>query len=80
MPNRARVHVTFDEKRGGWKAEAEGSNRTVARGGKKTEVKKAAIETAKAAGYTSVVIHRKDGVIQEERTYPRSQDPHPPRG
>jgi len=28
----------------------------------------------------SVKIHKKDGTIQEERTYPRSADPHQTRG
>jgi hypothetical protein len=38
------------------------------------------IEIAKNRGDSSVVIHKQDGEIQEERTYPKSSDPFPPEG
>lgn len=31
-------------------------------------------------GVYSLIIHGRDGKIREERTYPRSADPYPPRG
>jgi hypothetical protein len=35
---------------------------------------------AQLHGNHSVKIHGRDGKIREERTYPRSADPYPPRG
>ena len=46
----------------------------------KEEVLKKTIEIAKNQGDSSVVIHKQDGKIQEERTYPKSTDPYPPEG
>lgn len=60
MPSR-RVHFTFDAKRGDWKAEVKGSSRALARGETKAEVQEAAMESARAQGDTSVIIHGKNG-------------------
>lgn len=39
-----------------------------------------ALKIVARCGVASVYFHRKDGEITEERTYPRSSDPHPPKG
>jgi hypothetical protein len=41
---------------------------------------KKTIELAKKQEDSSVVIHKKDGKIQEERTFPKSSDPFPREG
>ena len=41
---------------------------------------KKTIEIAKNQGNSSVKIHKQDGKIQEERTYPKGTDPYPPKG
>jgi hypothetical protein len=70
-----RYHLTHrnDE----WRLEKAGSNRAVATGGTKAQ----AVGKMRAYMRThdgSVRIHRMDGQIQEERTYPRSKDPKSP--
>ena len=75
-----RVHITYDKKQKNWKAEAEGAKRAQARSDTKAELIQKTAQAARRHGDTSVVIHKKDGKIQEERTYPRSKDPHPPKG
>lgn len=46
--------------------------------------KAAALEVARLLAQlvqpSSLLVHGKTGRIQEERTYPRSSDPHPPKG
>ncbi|MEO5811531.1 MAG: DUF2188 domain-containing protein [Rhodanobacter sp.] len=66
-------HIT---KRGDqWALKASGGQRATLTADTKAEVIQQTQEFA--AGKTiSVKIHRADGVIQEERTYPRSADPH----
>ncbi len=49
-------------------------------GENKKEVVDRTIAMAKNHTMSSVVIHKADGTIQEERTYPRSTDPNPPMG
>lgn len=41
---------------------------------------KKTIEIAKRQPESSIRIHKTDGKIQEERTYPKKSDPYPPRG
>jgi hemerythrin superfamily protein len=62
---------------GGWRAEKRGSSRAVATGDTKEEVVRRARERARAQG-GRLVIHKRDGRIQEERTYGR--DPRRSRG
>jgi len=78
MPRRKTYHVT--KTKDGWKGKAEGGKKASVTGSTKSEVQKKTIEIAKKQGNTSVVIHKKDGKIQEERTYPKGTDPHPPKG
>lgn len=61
------IHVTTDPK-GGWRAEKQGSSRATARSDSKQEVVKRARELARSQR-GRLVIHGRDGRIQEERTY-----------
>lgn len=74
------MHITYDREQKNWKAEAEGAKRAQARAETKAELIRRTAQTARKQGDTSVIIHKQDGRIQEERTYPRSADPHPPKG
>ena len=73
---KTRIHVTPTQS--GWQSKAEGAQRANSTGTTKTEVVRRAVEIAKNNGNASVVIHKADGKIQEERTY--GKDPFPPRG
>ena len=72
-------HVTGNS-RDGWKGALEHSGRASVTGSNKQEVIDRTIAMAKSHAMSSVIIHKMDGSIQEERTYPRSSDPTPPRG
>jgi hypothetical protein len=76
--SRKTYHITKTDT--GWQGKAEGGKRASTTGATKDEVMKNTIEIAKNQGNTSVVIHKTDGKIQEERTYPKSSDPFPPNG
>jgi Uncharacterized protein conserved in bacteria (DUF2188) len=57
------------------------SNRVVARAPRKVDAVRKTAEVAKADPQpVTVKIHKEDGRIQEERTYPRSADPRRSRG
>ena len=71
-------HITKTED--GWQGKAENGQRASVTGGTKEEVLQKTIEIAKNQGNTSVKIHKADGTFQEERTYPKSSDPYPPKG
>jgi hypothetical protein len=75
---RTTYHVTKTDD--GWEGKKEGSERASVTGNTKEEVVKKTIELAKKQEDSSVVIHKQDGKIQEERTYPKSSDPFPPEG
>lgn len=75
---RKTYHVTKTED--GWKGKAEGGQRASVTGKTKEEVVQKTIDLAKNQGNSSVVIHKRDGKFQEERTYPKSSDPYPPEG
>ncbi len=65
-------HITKDGET--WKFEKEGSDRAIKRSGTKTGAMDYMREYMD--GKTgSVKIHKEDGTIQEERTYPRRVDP-----
>jgi hypothetical protein len=59
----------------GWEGLREGKNHPVAKGATKKEVVSEMIRMAKNHQPSSLRIHKQDGKIQEERTYPRSTDP-----
>ena len=69
-------HLTRDKKRGGWQLEKAGSDRARARFDTKAEaLKGGALKSALGKDGGSVKIHKQNGRIQQERTYPRSRDP-----
>lgn len=78
MAERKKYHVTKTDD--GWQAKKEGGQRASLTGQTKVEVVKQAVELAKKQDTASVVIHKQDGRIQEERTFPKSSDPFPPNG
>jgi hypothetical protein len=78
MEKRTKYHITKTDE--GWEGRIEGGKRASAKGRTKEEVKKKTIELAKKNGESSVIIHKENGKIQEERTYPRKSDPFPPSG
>lgn len=75
-PDLPRYHLTKDEKKGDWKLQQEGSDRAKRRFDTKEEATAGGV-LSKAVGPDggSVRIHKTDGVIQEERTFPGSRDP-----
>lgn len=75
---RTKYHVTKTDE--GWQGKKEGAQRASVTGATKEDVVKKTIELAKKQGESSVVIHKQDGKIQEERTFPKSSDPFPPKG
>lgn len=75
---RNKFHVT--KTKSGWQGKKVGNEKASTTGSTKNEVVKKTIEIAENQGNSSVRIHKKDGKIQEERTYPRKSDPYPPRG
>jgi len=75
---RKNYHITKIEN--GWQGKLEDGQRASVVGTTKNEVVQRTIEIAKNQASASVKIHGMDGKIQEERTYPKKSDPHPPRG
>jgi len=72
-----KFHLT--KKGNEWKLEKENSNRAVV----KADTKAEAVQKMREYMQThegSVRIHKEDGKIQEERTYPRSKDPRRSKG
>jgi hypothetical protein len=75
MP-RKRIWVSPDESK--WKVKTEGAKRASNIFDNKDDAVKRAIELAKGGKPSQVVIQKRDGKIQEERTY--GDDPYPPEG
>ena len=71
-----KLALVKDAKRGDWKLEPEGGGRAKARFETKGQATAGGV-LADALGKKggSVRIHKVDGEIQEERTYPRDADP-----
>jgi len=63
-----------------WIMKKEGSQRIIYKTNTKKEILKLAIPYAKSKGNVSLKIHKENGQFQEERTYPKGNDPYPPRG
>jgi len=79
MEARKIYHVTRNGDHG-WKGMIENAGRASVTGDNKQDVVSRTIEMAKHHTLSSVIIHKMDGSIQEERTFPRSSDPNPPLG
>jgi len=77
MSDRKTYHVTKNPD-GTWKGKAQGGDRASVVGDTKAEVLSRTIEIAKNQQDSQVIIHKKDGKIQSERTY--GNDPYPPGG
>ena len=78
MASMKRIDVV-KRKDGTWVAETNG--RKVVGGATKAEVVKAAAAKAKSGkDPVSLRIHKQDGKLQEERTYPRKADPRKSKG
>lgn len=74
-------HLTRDKQRGGWQLEKAGSDRARARFETKADaLKGGALKAAIGKDGGSVKIHKQNGRIQTERTYPRSRDPKSSKG
>lgn len=68
-----KFHITKTEN--GWQGKAEGGERASKTASTKKELVDQMRDMAKRKGNVSLIIHKEDGRIQEERTYPRSSDP-----
>jgi hypothetical protein len=70
-----RVYHVVPNGRDSWKGVLEQTGRASVTGDNKQDVINRTIAMAKNHSRCSVIIHKMDGTIQEERTYPRSADP-----
>ncbi len=70
-----RTHFYVAKSEKGWEGHRDGKHHVIARGTTKKEVVGEMIRHAKHHQPSSLRIHKVDGRIQEERTYPRSSDP-----
>jgi len=78
MSNRVRYDVTYDKNNAQWKGTRTDGNRASTVGETKQEVIKETVRLAQNHPKSQVVIHKQNGLIQDERTY--GQDPYPPKG
>lgn len=78
MAKRKNYYISKTDK--GWQGKAEGASRASATSSTKAEIIKRMSEIASNHGNASVKIKKTDGKFQEERTYPKNSDPHPPKG
>ncbi|QEC53608.1 uncharacterized protein DUF2188 [Anseongella ginsenosidimutans] len=76
MAKRKTYHVTKTEE--GWQGMLENGKRASVTGNTKEETLGKTIDLAKKQGNSSIIVHKQDGKIQEERTY--GNDPYPPKG
>lgn len=77
MSDRKKYHVTQNPD-GTWKGKAQGGQRASVVSDTKADAMRKTIEIAKNQQDSQVIIHKRNGKIQEERTY--GNDPHPPDG
>lgn len=76
-----KLHLVKDKTRGDWELKPEHGDRALRRFDRKEDATKGGVLSdalGKQGG--SVRIHKQDGKIQEERTYPGSKDPPRSRG
>ena len=80
-PGSATTTVVSALLRGGWQLEKAGSDRATARFATKQQaLKGGTLRSAVGRNGGSVKIHKLDGRIQQERTYPESRDPKSTKG
>lgn len=70
-----KIYHVLGNGRNGWKSMLEQSGCASVTGIDKQDVINRTIAIAKNHPKCSVIIHKMDGTIQEERTFPRSADP-----
>jgi hypothetical protein len=76
-----KLDLVKDKAKGDWKLEPQGGGRAVKRYDTKEDaVRGGALSDALGKQGGSVRIHKQDGKIQEERTFPRSRDPKDSKG
>lgn len=76
MPKRETYHVTHGDDR--WKVQKEGAQRPAKTFENKDKAVDFGRDVAKHQPLGQLIIHKKDGRIQEERIY--GKDPFPPKG
>ncbi len=79
MARRKVYSVQKRSSKSGWKVKKKGG-KVVAKTDTKAKAVKTATATASKDKRSSVVIHKADGKVQEERTYPRGSDPRKSKG
>ncbi len=73
MKNERQIfHVVKDKT--GWKVEKEGSNKIIMKGPVKSVLVKEIISKASLL-YSQVKIHKADGVIEDEKIFPKTSEP-----
>lgn len=77
MSDREKYHVTHRED-GQWQGKKQGGQRASVVAPTKEEAMRQTIDIAKNKDLSQVIIHKRDGKFQEERTY--GKDPYPPGG
>ena len=81
MAKLTKYTLTYDEDSGRWPLENDRTNKVVKTFGSKADATKGgALKKALGREGGSVKIQKRNGRIQEERTYPRGRDPKRSRG
>ena len=80
MAKLPRFSLAHNEKTKNWELKKEGSSEVMKRFATKAAALKGGVLEKAVGGRGSVRVRKRDGKIQEERTYPRSADPHGSRG
>jgi hypothetical protein len=80
MAKLPRFSLAHNEKTKKWELKKEGSSDTVKTFSTKAAALKGGVLEKAVGGRGSVRIRKRDGKIQEERTYPRSADPRGSKG
>ena len=75
MAKLPRFSLSHNDKNKKWELKHEGSGEVVKRFATKAAATKGGVLEKAVGGMGSVRIRKRDGKIQEERTYPRSMDP-----
>lgn len=75
MAKLPRYSLSHDDKTKKWELKKEGSGEVVKRFKTKAAATKGGVLEKAVGGMGSVRIRKRNGKIQEERTYPRSMDP-----
>jgi hypothetical protein len=75
MAKLLRYSLAYNAKSKRWELKSEGSGSVVKTFASKAKATKGGVLDKAVGGMGSVRIRKRDGKIQEERTYPRSMDP-----